>query len=62
MPVVHCPTCGVAFDAELSPAMPFCSPRCRAIDLGRWLNEQQGLPVEPEDREDEEDNDALSLR
>jgi endogenous inhibitor of DNA gyrase (YacG/DUF329 family) len=33
--------------------MPFCSERCRLIDLGRWLDEEQGLPIEPEDREEE---------
>jgi endogenous inhibitor of DNA gyrase (YacG/DUF329 family) len=26
--------------------MPFCSERCRLIDLGHWLNEEQGIPVE----------------
>jgi hypothetical protein len=33
--------------------MPFCSPRCRTIDLGRWLDEKYGLPYksqgDPED-------------
>jgi endogenous inhibitor of DNA gyrase (YacG/DUF329 family) len=41
------------FDSEQTAAMPFCSERCRLIDLGRWLEEKQGLPVEPE-LEDEE--------
>ena len=26
--------------------MPFCSPRCRRIDLGRWLDEGYSLPIE----------------
>jgi uncharacterized protein len=31
----HCPTCGelVLFDGE---DFPFCSDRCRKIDLGKW--------------------------
>lgn len=29
--------------------MPFCSERCRLIDLGRWLDERYGLEVEPEE-------------
>jgi endogenous inhibitor of DNA gyrase (YacG/DUF329 family) len=29
--------------------MPFCSPRCRQVDLGRWLGEKYGLPYESED-------------
>lgn len=33
--------------------MPFCGDRCRLVDLGRWLNEEQGLPIEPEDQEHE---------
>jgi endogenous inhibitor of DNA gyrase (YacG/DUF329 family) len=24
--------------------MPFCSDRCRQIDLGRWLSEKYALP------------------
>jgi endogenous inhibitor of DNA gyrase (YacG/DUF329 family) len=27
------------------PFFPFCSARCRQIDLGRWLGEQYGIPV-----------------
>ena len=29
--------------------MPFCSQRCRSVDLGRWLEEKYGLPVEAEE-------------
>lgn len=33
--------------------MPFCSHRCRRIDLERWLEERCGLPYErPEEPED----------
>jgi endogenous inhibitor of DNA gyrase (YacG/DUF329 family) len=28
--------------------MPFCSTRCKQIDTKRWLNEEYGLPYEPE--------------
>jgi endogenous inhibitor of DNA gyrase (YacG/DUF329 family) len=28
------------------PQFPFCSPRCRLIDLGRWLGETYRLPAE----------------
>lgn len=30
--------------------MPFCSDRCRLIDLGRWLHEEYSMPIE-RDRE-----------
>ena len=48
-----CPTCDRPFDPLLSEAMPFCSPRCKQIDLGRWLNEDYGLPVVPDPEDDE---------
>lgn len=47
-----CPVCGRVFVAEQAIALPFCSPRCRQIDLGRWLNEEIGMPVEPSDDEE----------
>ena len=25
--------------------MPFCSDRCRLVDLGRWLDESHAIPV-----------------
>lgn len=36
--IVHCPTCGdsVTWGAQ-SPFRPFCSDRCRLIDLGEWM-------------------------
>jgi uncharacterized protein len=39
-----CPTCKK--DAELSAAnlyRPFCSKRCRLIDLGQWVNESYSI-------------------
>jgi len=39
--------------------MPFCSQRCRRIDLGRWLDERYSLPIEREhDHKDEERADS----
>tara|TARA_Y100001934_G_scaffold282635_1_gene397379 strand:- start:1503 stop:1619 length:117 start_codon:yes stop_codon:yes gene_type:complete len=26
--------------------MPFCSDRCKKIDLGRWFEEDYSLPIE----------------
>lgn len=54
MAIVRCPTCNRSFDTEKTPAMPFCSERCRQVDLGRWLNEDHGIPVEPSDDEGSE--------
>ncbi len=41
-----CSTCGRSFFLEHSATPPFCSERCQLIDLGRWLNEDIGLPYE----------------
>jgi endogenous inhibitor of DNA gyrase (YacG/DUF329 family) len=44
---VKCPTCRrpVAW-SEDSTYRPFCSDRCRLIDLGAWLTEQHKIPDE----------------
>ena len=47
---IRCSICHREFQPEDSPAMPFCSERCRLIDLGRWLDEDYGMPIEPEDK------------
>ena len=41
MSAKRCPSCEkpVPERAE-NPAYPFCSARCRAIDLGKWLGEE----------------------
>jgi endogenous inhibitor of DNA gyrase (YacG/DUF329 family) len=43
---VKCPTCGRELDWATAPARPFCSERCRLIDLGAWLSEQRSIPGE----------------
>ncbi len=50
---MRCSICGELFNPELSPAMPFCSDRCRAIDGSRWLNEEYGLPWDSEEERPE---------
>jgi len=49
MPALKCPICGVevpyVFIDEV-PYRPFCSRRCKLIDLGRWLNEEYRVSEE----------------
>jgi len=33
-------------DWQSAPFRPFCSERCRLIDLGAWLSEQRAIPGE----------------
>lgn len=49
----RCPTCGKHFEFEGSTAKPFCSERCRLIDLGGWLSEKHSIPVVRKDEDDE---------
>jgi endogenous inhibitor of DNA gyrase (YacG/DUF329 family) len=51
MPLLRCPVCRRSFNSEDSPSMPFCSDRCRQIDLGRWLDEGYSVPVERENED-----------
>jgi endogenous inhibitor of DNA gyrase (YacG/DUF329 family) len=34
---LRCPTCGTVV-LPGDPEMPFCSERCRTIDLGKWAS------------------------
>ena len=47
MAVVRCPTCKKTFPAEQARYRPFCSERCKLIDLGRWLDGSYAIPGEP---------------
>jgi endogenous inhibitor of DNA gyrase (YacG/DUF329 family) len=48
---VQCPICGRPMQAQGTaewPHFPFCSDRCRLIDLGRWLGESYRIIPETE--------------
>ena len=36
------------------PDYPFCSAKCRKIDLGRWLGEKYAVPAEDQSQRDAE--------
>jgi uncharacterized protein len=45
--VVSCPTCQRPVEwSAASPFRPFCSERCRLIDLGAWMTDQRAIPGE----------------
>jgi len=54
MALLSCPVCAKQFDTEQTPSRPFCSERCRQIDLGRWLSEKYTVPEMRGDPEDGE--------
>jgi endogenous inhibitor of DNA gyrase (YacG/DUF329 family) len=43
---VRCPTCRTIVVWETAAYRPFCSERCKAVDLGRWLREDYRIPAE----------------
>ena len=50
---VKCPTCRRNVEwSDVSPYRPFCSDRCRLIDLGAWLTEEHKIPDESPAAED----------
>ena len=54
-PVVTCPTCNAAvqWTAE-NRWKPFCSERCKMIDLGQWAAEKYRVPAEEQKQEPED--------
>lgn len=51
MKEVRCPTCDGLLNGpnpSKLPYFPFCSSRCRLIDLGRWLGERYRIEAEAE--------------
>ena len=45
---VPCPTCGQpAVFEPFNPFRPFCSERCRLVDLGAWASESYRIPAKP---------------
>jgi uncharacterized protein len=53
--IVRCPQCGKS--SEYSPRnsfRPFCSERCRLIDLGEWAEGNYKVPTQPSEMTPEE--------
>lgn len=41
-----CGTCGTRFYLDETDSPPFCSQRCKLVDLKRWVDEEISLPHE----------------
>jgi len=52
--MVDCPTCGVKVEwNDKNKFRPFCSERCKQIDLGAWAEEKYVIPAtNPSEEED----------
>ena len=50
--IVKCPTCKIAVEwSKDAEYRPFCSKRCRLIDLGEWASEGHAIPASNLDQE-----------
>ncbi|MCY0388927.1 DNA gyrase inhibitor YacG [Robbsia sp. Bb-Pol-6] len=59
MLTVKCPTCGKPVVwTEASRFRPFCSERCKQIDLGAWASEKYAIHS---DTQDGDSDDAEKL-
>nr|WP_232317327.1 DNA gyrase inhibitor YacG [Candidatus Nucleicultrix amoebiphila] len=47
---VKCPICK---KPSVEKYRPFCSERCKMIDLGKWLGEAYSIPIASEDTKKE---------
>ncbi len=56
-PRVKCPTCRCETDWDNNPHRPFCSDRCKLIDLGGWAEERYRIPGQKLDSEPDVDDD-----
>jgi endogenous inhibitor of DNA gyrase (YacG/DUF329 family) len=48
-PAKPCPICG---KPATEASKPFCSERCRDVDLNRWLSDSYRIPAAKDDDED----------
>lgn len=56
---MKCPNCGKQVEWEENPFRPFCSERCKLVDLGKWVSEEYRVPgrAVPTQGEDKETDD-----
>ena len=60
----QCPICKTFTDSKADAEFPFCSERCRLLDLGAWSSEEYFVsdPIFDEEDLSETDRHALHQR
>ncbi len=60
---VKCPQCDTIFEYYSSPFRPFCTEKCKMIDLGHWFEESYRVPVKGSLQEElvELENETFNL-
>lgn len=55
---VHCPQCNATMQWSIdNPYRPFCSERCKLIDLGQWATDAYRIPQAEQDTGQPEDEE-----
>lgn len=55
---VRCPQCGTRAVWHANPFRPFCSERCKLVDLGKWAEGDYYIPGKPApDQNQDEDGE-----
>ncbi|HLD74945.1 MAG TPA: DNA gyrase inhibitor YacG [Bdellovibrionota bacterium] len=54
---VKCPRCKQFIIWENNPYRPFCSEKCKLIDLGKWAEEKYRVPGEKVSQEETKDQE-----
>ena len=54
---IKCPHCRKEAPLAGNPYRPFCSKRCKMIDLGTWASDGYSIPGEKAPEKDEESED-----
>jgi endogenous inhibitor of DNA gyrase (YacG/DUF329 family) len=58
--IVKCPNCGRSVPwVNEQQSKPFCSERCKLIDLGEWATEEKRIPGQPAWPENGSENDTF---
>jgi endogenous inhibitor of DNA gyrase (YacG/DUF329 family) len=50
-----CPICKKRVEGDVA-TFPFCSERCRLIDLGNWLGGRYAIPGDDDKRDEDKDS------
>jgi endogenous inhibitor of DNA gyrase (YacG/DUF329 family) len=60
---IKCAVCGRPVDFFAPPTGPFCSDRCKMVDLGKWLGEEYKIsePLRPDHFAEYADMDGPEL-
>ncbi|MBI1944711.1 MAG: DNA gyrase inhibitor YacG [Deltaproteobacteria bacterium] len=54
-PPPRCPTCRKPLPEQRGKERPFCSARCKLVDLQKWLGGAFAIPGAPEPKSDDTD-------